>query len=258
MTTPIRDARGRAIGALSGVVNLSQPNFLKRILGTHLDETGGTCWSHDRSTDHCRHQQTPRDGTTPGPRRQSGNRPLHSGLRRFHRSRQPARGGSARLVQTHCRSEWSVGVTMPTEAFAPIEAMQQRMLLAAIFFTLLVSGLTWLMLRQQFLPMLATMKTLASLADQDCPCAPARHPAGRNRRTDWRFQPPAGNPVRKGSSTCARVRNATALFSSTRPMPYWFIATYRTIFVNDAAVNLFHTDSATALIGRDWQRTDRS
>jgi PAS domain S-box-containing protein len=65
---------------------------------------------------------------------------------------------------------WYVGAALPTaEAFAPIRAMQQRMLLATIFLTLLAGGLTWWMLRRQLAPLLATVRTLASLSDTSQP-----------------------------------------------------------------------------------------
>jgi PAS domain S-box-containing protein len=68
---------------------------------------------------------------------------------------------------------WYVSVVLPTEeAFAPIRAMQQNMLLAAIVLTLLAGVLTWWMLRRQLAPMLATVKTLAALSDTNQPPQP--------------------------------------------------------------------------------------
>jgi hypothetical protein len=48
---------------------------------------------------------------------------------------------------------WIMAATLPTdEAFAPIRAMQQHMLLATLMLTLLVAGLTWWMLRRELSP----------------------------------------------------------------------------------------------------------
>jgi PAS domain S-box-containing protein len=66
-----------------------------------------------------------------------------------------------------------VTVTLPTaEAFALIRVMQRHILLAAVFLTLLAGGLTWWMLRSQLAPMLAAVKTLATLSDTNQPPQP--------------------------------------------------------------------------------------
>jgi PAS domain S-box-containing protein len=54
---------------------------------------------------------------------------------------------------------WKLVAALPTaEAFAPIRAMQQRMLLAAIFLSLLASGLIWWMLKRLLQPIIATLQ----------------------------------------------------------------------------------------------------
>ena len=68
---------------------------------------------------------------------------------------------------------WFIATVLPTaEAFAPIRTMQQRMLLATTFLTLLAGGLTWWMLRRQLAPMLAAAKTLATLSGANQPPQP--------------------------------------------------------------------------------------
>ena len=63
-------------------------------------------------------------------------------------------------------ADWFVAVDLPTgEAFAPIRDMQQRMLLATLFLTLLASGLTWWVLSRQLSPLLATASAMAALSD---------------------------------------------------------------------------------------------
>ena len=70
-------------------------------------------------------------------------------------------------------ANWYVALVLPTaEAFAPISAMQQRTLIAAILLTLLAGGLIWWMLRRQLAPMLAAVKTLAMLSATNLPHQP--------------------------------------------------------------------------------------
>jgi len=68
---------------------------------------------------------------------------------------------------------WVVASALPTaEAFAPIRAMQRRLLLATIGLTLLAGVLTWWMLRRQLSPLLAAVKTLATLSNTNQPPLP--------------------------------------------------------------------------------------
>jgi PAS domain S-box-containing protein len=63
-----------------------------------------------------------------------------------------------------------VASTLPTdEAFAPIRAMQHRMLIATILLTLLAGGLTWWMLRRQLAPLLNAAETLRDLTESNKP-----------------------------------------------------------------------------------------
>ena len=62
---------------------------------------------------------------------------------------------------------------LPTdEAFAPIHAMQQRMLVTTLLLTLLAAGLTWWMLRRQLSPLLTAAKTLSKQSATDQPVQP--------------------------------------------------------------------------------------
>jgi diguanylate cyclase (GGDEF)-like protein/PAS domain S-box-containing protein len=68
---------------------------------------------------------------------------------------------------------WFLGVVMPTaEAFAPIYAMQQRILFAAVLLTLLTGALTWWTLQRQLAPMLKTAHKLTLLATTNLPVVP--------------------------------------------------------------------------------------
>lgn len=63
---------------------------------------------------------------------------------------------------------WFVASVLPTtEAFYPIQVMQQRIFLSVIILTLLVCMLTWWMIKRQLTPMLEATEKLVALADSD-------------------------------------------------------------------------------------------
>lgn len=60
-------------------------------------------------------------------------------------------------------ADWYVAALLPTaEAFAPIDDMQRRMLLATCLLTLVAAGLTWWMLRRQLAPIAAAAAALGA------------------------------------------------------------------------------------------------
>jgi len=178
MATPIRDAQGKVIGALFGVINLGKPNFLDKIMASRYGKTGGYLLIAPQhqlfvtATDKSRTMQP-----TPAP----GVNPL------FDRYMQGYEGYgvsvSSRGIEELTAVKgipvagWSMGLVLHTEeVFAPIRAMQQRMLLATIFLSVLAGGLTWWliswMLRRQLSPMLAAARTLATLSETNQPAQP--------------------------------------------------------------------------------------
>ena len=67
-------------------------------------------------------------------------------------------------------ADWYLVSALPTEeAFAQIYSLQQRMLLAAFFLTLLSGGLSWGMLRRELSPLFSAVKTLAALSETNLP-----------------------------------------------------------------------------------------
>ena len=168
MAVPIRDTQGKVIGALAGVTNLEKLNFLDKITATRYGKTGGYLLVAPQNrqivaaTDKSRiiatlpvHGVNPMiDGFIHGEGSAVGVNPLGVEVLASH-------------IETSAAG-WHMVAELPTaEAFAPIRAMQQRMLLAAIFLTLLAGILTWWMLRHQFSPMLAAMKQLANMSDEN-------------------------------------------------------------------------------------------
>ncbi|MDP3537678.1 MAG: PAS domain S-box protein [Azonexus sp.] len=171
MAVPVRDTRDRLIGALVGVTDLAAPNFLDKLTANPYGKTGGYLLVSPKrrlivnATDKGRVMEVlPAAGVNPEIDRyiegRDGSSVLVSPL-----------GIEVLVSVKHTPvSGWYVAATLPTaEAFSPIRAMQQRMLLAAIFFTLLAGGLTWWMLRRQLSPMLDAVKTLAAQSDGSLP-----------------------------------------------------------------------------------------
>lgn len=167
MTVPIRNPQGQVIGALSGVIDLGAPNFLDHVIRNHYGKTGGYLLIAPKqrlivtATDKSRiMEQLPPVGARPV-------------LDRFINGYE----GSAVMVNPHGAEVlvsdvgipavgWLMAAVLPTqEAFAPIHTLQQHLMLAALLLTLLTGGLTWWMVRRQLAPMLATVKTLATLSD---------------------------------------------------------------------------------------------
>ena len=170
MTAPIRDTNGKMIGAILGVTDLSKPSFLSKITDNSYGKTGGYLLVTPQlrtivySTDKKRIMEV-----LPAP---GINQLIDSYLQGYEGSGITTRPSDGVEVLSSARgiplSGWYLVALMPTEeAFAPMHAMQQRMLLAAIFLTLLLGGLTWWMLKRQLAPVFTAIKTLGTLSDSD-------------------------------------------------------------------------------------------
>ena len=167
MTVPIRNGHGQVIGALSGVIDLGAPSFLDHVFNNRYGKTGGyllvapgqrlIITASDRSRIM---EKLPSAGVNPL-------------LDKFI----DAYEGSAILVNPRGvevlvsdkrvpSSGWIVSAVLPTEeAFAPIQAMLQRLQGVTVLLSLMAGALTWWMLRKQLAPMLSTVKTLARLSE---------------------------------------------------------------------------------------------
>lgn len=174
MTVPIRDQQGQVVGAISGVTDLSHPNFLDRITESQYGKTGGYLLNAKKhrlvvtATDKRRIMETlPPPGVIPLIDRFIDG---YEGSEIAHTPLGVEVLASAKGIPS---VGWYVAALLPTEeAFAPIYEMQRRMLLATVLLTLLAGGLTWWMLRRELLPMLSAANTLASFANFDEPMRP--------------------------------------------------------------------------------------
>lgn len=174
MAVPVRDGQERIVGALVGITNLDEPNFLDAIVGKSYGNTGGYLLVAPQArlivaaSDKRRSMEIlPAPGVNPG-------------LDRFIEGDE----GTARLlnpfglevlvaVKRVPSAGWYAAVTLPTaEAFAPVLTMLHSVLLAASMLTLLAGLLTWWMLRRQLAPMLSAAQALAAVAEQNLPLQP--------------------------------------------------------------------------------------
>jgi PAS domain S-box-containing protein len=171
MTVPIRDASGRIIGAIGGVVNLSQPSFLSQFAEHAYGKTGGYLLIDTKqrviitATDRSRSMETaPAEGVSPMIDRFNGG---YDGTGIFVNPRGVEVMQSSKGIP---QAAWYVGVQLPTaEAFAPILAQQRRLLLSTLLLTLLASLATWWLLRRQLAPMQAAARTLTAVSATDHP-----------------------------------------------------------------------------------------
>ncbi|MFA6311107.1 MAG: EAL domain-containing protein [Sterolibacterium sp.] len=174
MAVPIRDARGTIIGALSGVTNLSKPNFLDAITEGNYGQTGGLLLIAPEyrlivaATDKSRIMETlPAPSVNLAIDRFVGG---YEGSQIFVNPKGVEVLASTKGVPV---AGWYVTAQFPTaEAFSPIDDMRLRILAVTIVMTLLVGLVILLVLKHHLTPMLATIKTLTKLADSKQPPGP--------------------------------------------------------------------------------------
>ncbi len=168
MAAPIRDRQGKVIGALAGVTDLSQPNFLDEITENRYGRSGGFLLNAPKerlivtATDRTRIMQSlPPAGVNPMLDRYMQG---FEGYGVSVNSRGVEELTSAKGVPV---AGWFMGVITPTaDAFAPIDDMQRRMLLASLSLTLLAGLLTWWILKRQLEPLTATADAMVALSSR--------------------------------------------------------------------------------------------
>jgi diguanylate cyclase (GGDEF)-like protein/PAS domain S-box-containing protein len=162
MAAPIHDPKGEVIGAVVGIINLTQASFLNVITEGHYGETGGYVLLDPQqrrviaaSEKRRIFEQLPPVGVIPEIDRFLAG---YEGTQIFHNPM------GIEILATDKRirpSAWILSVMLPTdEAFAPIHEMERRMLLATFWLSLFAAALTWWMLRRLLNPALSTIKAL--------------------------------------------------------------------------------------------------
>jgi PAS domain S-box-containing protein len=170
MAVPIRDAGGEVIGALVGVVKLDGADFLEMAATARYGQTGGFMLVAPQerlviaATD-------PRRVMTTLP---FGNALVEGFVQGYEGWRVGVNPFGQEVLASAKRipvANWYLAAALPTEeAFAPISAMQQRMLATTVLLTLLAGVLTWWVLQRLLEPMRTAVGTLARLSEsQDVP-----------------------------------------------------------------------------------------
>ncbi|MGB7645508.1 MAG: PAS domain-containing protein [Pseudomonas fluorescens] len=167
MTAPVRDAQGQVIGALIGATFLEKPSFLDKVTQNTYGKTGGYVLiaAQQRlvvtATDKSRIMEPlPAVGVNLWVDR------FADGYERWAVAPNPK--GIEVLVAGKGipAAGWYLLASLPTaEAFAPIRALQQRLLWATLLLTLLAGVMTWWVLQHQLAPLVATADAMTALAD---------------------------------------------------------------------------------------------
>jgi len=174
IAVPIQNSRGDVVGSLVGVVNLDATNFLDKITANPYGKTGGYIINAPQqrliitATDNRRIMETlpPRGANWLIDRFIDG----YEGSGVVVNPLGVEVLASAKGIPI---AGWYVVALLPTaEAFAPIRDMQQRMLLATMFLTLLAGGLTWWMLRRQLAPIELAAKAIGACSGADIVSGP--------------------------------------------------------------------------------------
>ena len=169
MTVPIRDARENIVGALSGVVNLGQTNFLDQILGNVYGKSGGyllVAMPYRQvvtGTDKSRTMETfPAPGIDPT---------IDRFMAGFEGSTIFVNPHGVELLTSHKLIPVAgsyLAASLPTaEAFASIQDMQRRMGAITVVLALLACIPIWWVLKRQLSPLVDTARILGDLAEKD-------------------------------------------------------------------------------------------
>ena len=170
MVTAIVDGTGQVIGALIGTTNLGAPSFLNKFTDHHYGAGNGymllVAPQHRLIVTSSDQRRIMEPLLAPG---------VNPAIDRFVAGYEGAGvvvNPSGVEVLAAAKSvpvaAWYVALLMPTaEAFAPIRAMQQQMLLATLALTLLAWGLLWWVLQNQLAPLQTAARKLALMSSPD-------------------------------------------------------------------------------------------
>jgi PAS domain S-box-containing protein len=251
MSVPVLDAKGKVLGALAGVTNLGQPNFLSQITDNLYGKTGGYLLVSAQhrlivtGTDKTRiMEKLPAEGKSPLIDR------FISGFEGSGVLVNPLGVEVLASAKGVPLAGWYVAGLIPTaEAFAAVRELQQHLLLATTFLSLLAAGLTWAMLKIQLEPLVAAARALEKQSTSDMP--PQALVVSRNDEI--------GQLIGGFNHLLGRLlEKEEAMHHSEqryRSLVDWAIETIvihregEIVFVNPAAVRMFGAVDARDLVG---------
>ncbi len=169
IAVPLRAAQGTVVGALVGVINLSQASFLDHLISTSYGRTGGyllvaptqrliiTASERQRVM-----ESLPAPGVNPA---------IDRYLQGYEGSSVLVNPMGVPVLVTAKgipAAGWYLVVSLPIEeALAPIQSTRMQMLRATLLLTLIAGGLIWWLLARELKPLLATSRALAAFAEAD-------------------------------------------------------------------------------------------
>lgn len=165
MSAPIRNAQGAVIGALVGVVDLSKPNFLDQFFNSRYGQQGYYLLEDPKTrliiagSDKRRTmEQLPAPGI---------NHLIDRHVQGFDDTGVTVNPLGVEVLASAKRvpvAGWFLVAALPTaEAFSPMTNVRERLLVAVVVLSLLVSGLVWRVLHLQFAPMRQASQALSTM-----------------------------------------------------------------------------------------------
>ena len=167
VAAPIHDPKGNIVGALAGVINIRQTNFIDRITQNHYGMSG----RYLLIVPHLRLIATATDK-----RRLMEKLPPPGEIALLDRFMQGEEGVGTDFTRYGEQvlaagknipvAGWHITAQLPTkEAYAPIHEMQMRMVLASLAMTLLAGWLIWSLLRRQLAPLDSAAQQLSAMTE---------------------------------------------------------------------------------------------
>ena len=178
IAVPLRDAQGRVVGALAGTIEINGASFLDKIVSSQYGRSGGYLLIDPRSelivtaTDQTRIMQP-----APPPGSNLRHDRYMAGYEGFGvaiSSRGVEELSASRRIPM---TGWIMASVLPTdEAYAPVRAMEQRVLYGSIAVSVLAGLIAWwwvaALLRREFRPMLAATEAVEAMTHDGEPIRP--------------------------------------------------------------------------------------
>ncbi len=251
MAAPIRDERGKVIGAVAGLINLDKPNFLDKITINSYGKAGSYSLVAPQwrlivtASDKSRVMKTlPALGVNPELDRFVAG---YEGSALIFSSSGVEELSSVKSIPV---AHWYAEIAMPTEIiFSQVHDLLRRVWWATALLTLLLGALTWWMISRQLAPLKSTAALLTLLSDRGQPmrALPTTRPdevglliTGFNRLLA---------DLAQRQSDVKESEDRFRTLTEWTPEPLAVHDGHKFIYVNPAAIRMFGAESAQDLVG---------